>query len=148
MAQDRGEQLALRCIEALRQIGLDLVANVPRRAPVLEAVAGDMQDVAQKARALAFAQSLFERDAVGDASRGDAAHRVEDEVGAAEFEKGAVPVLALRRADQEVDRAGLGDEGLQRLAGLVPVDQKDDARAEEGEETVEIGLVARPGRRR
>src|SRR5271165_1753827 len=142
MAQNGGEQFALRRVEALRQIGLDLVADEAGGASILEAFAGEMQDAAQKGGAFALAQRLSKRHAVGDASAGRPPHRVEDEIGAAELEKGAMAVFALRGADEEFDRPGLGHKRLQRLARLVPVDQEDDARAEEGEKAIEIGFVA------
>src|SRR5271166_946929 len=142
MAQNGSEQFALRSVEALRQIGLDLVADEAGGASVLQAFAGETQDAAQKRGAFALAQRLSERHAIGDASAGPPPHRVEDEIGAAELEKGAMAVLALRGTNEEFDRLVLGHERLQRLARLVPVDQEDDARPEKGEKTIEIGLVA------
>src|SRR5208282_2715655 len=112
------------------------------RASVLEAFARDTQDVAEKGGAFAFAQRLSERHAIGDASAGRPPHRVQDEISAAELEEGPMTVLAMRGSDEEFDRLGLGHQRLQRLARLVPVDQEDYARAEEGKKTIEIGLVA------
>src|SRR5271165_670929 len=110
MAENGREQFALRRVETLRQISLDLVADEAGGAPVLEAFAGDMQDAAKKRGAFALAQRLSERHAIGDATSGRPPHRVEDEIGAPELEEGAMAVLALRGADEQFDRPVFGHE--------------------------------------
>ena len=107
MAQHDGEHFALCGFESLRQIGLDLVADEPGRASVLKPLAGDMQHVAQEGDTFALAERLSERHAISDAAGGRAAHRFEDEIRAAELEKGAMAVVALRRAVQKLDRGRL-----------------------------------------
>ena len=68
-------------------------------------------------------------------------HGVEDELLAARLQPGAVADLALRRLAQHLDRQRLGHEGLQALAGAVPVDQEDDAGADALQRQRERGLV-------
>ena len=71
------------------------------------------------------------------------AARVEYEIRAAKLQKSAMSHLVVRGPSQKIDRGILSNEGLQRLAALVPVDQKDDARAQKRQESVE--LIARVG---
>ncbi len=142
MAQHEGEDLALGAVEPLREIGLDFVADQAGRAPVLQALAGDVQHIAQEGVAFALAERPVERHAIGDAAGRGVADRLIDQFRAAEFEKGAMAFVMARGRRQDLDRRRLAGEDLQGLARLVPVDQEDDARAQDFEVAVQIGRIA------
>ena len=147
MAHQQRQHGELRGIEELRQLGLDLVADQAQRAAAAQPLAGLAQHAAQEFRALRGAQRGIEPRAVGNAADRGAADRLEDEIGAAQLEEGAMAEIVHRRPVEDVDRFLFADEGLQRLARLVPVDQEDQPRAqefEEGEQGRLVGQACRP----
>ena len=99
--------------------------------------------MAQKIDDLLDAEHGVQSRAIGYAVGRDVADRVEHQIRAAKLQKSAMSHVIVRRPGQKIDRSVLSDEGLQRLAALVPIDEKDDARAQKRQESVE--LIARVG---
>ena len=115
-----------RCAE----IRLNLIADQPRGAAGPQPSAGFLQNLAQEIDDFLGAEHGVQSSAIGNAVGRHVADRVEYEIRAAKLQKSAMSHLIVRGPSQKIDRGVLSDEGLQRLAALVPVDQKDDARAQ------------------
>ena len=145
---EHGEHRALGRLEAAREIGLNLVADQPRRAAGGKALARIAQHMAQERLAFVRAEGCVEPHAVRDAPGCHPVDRLEDQVDATQIDEGPMAQVTLRRPGQQGDRRILSDEGLERLARLVPIDQEYDAGAEKLQEAIErfvIGAGAAAG---
>jgi hypothetical protein len=141
MAHQNQKDRGFRRFEKLGEIGLDLIAYEPCRPRRAQSFAGLAQHAAQKIIGLGSTKRLIEARTIRNAPFGCAPDRLENEIGAAQFEKGAVTVIGLCGIGQKLDRAALADESLQGFARLVPIDQEDDARTEIFEESLERRFV-------
>ena len=136
VAQGQGQERRFGALQAASEVGLDLVADQAGRAPGGQAFAGETQNRAEELAQVWPLQDPVQPRALRGAGPAHAANGVEHHLRAAQLEEGAVAKISGGRLGQQANGATLVDEALQRLAGLVPVDQEDDARAED-----------RPGRR-
>ena len=90
VADEHRKHRALGGLKAARQIGLDLIADQPRRMAGGEALAGIAQHMAQERLALLGAERLVEAHAIRDAASGHPVDRLEDQVDTAEIDESAM----------------------------------------------------------
>ncbi len=134
MAGQQGKHRALGAFKPAGEISLDLVTDQPRAAPGSQPLRRLAQHMAQEFHAFRLAQSLIQPHAIAYAPGGATLHRVEHQFRPAQLYERAVPVILRRRPAEQRHCRLLAYKYLQRLAGLVPVNEKHDARAKKLQE--------------
>ena len=145
LADDGGEQSAFVALDATHQVDFERLAHRARRTPLAQGFGRQPERGLEKFKRCLPPEHVAQLLAEADAGGRSLAHGRSNQLDAAELKKATVTDLMPRGPIQQNNGIAIADQPAQSLARLVPVDKKNQRRADRFEKRLKrllTGFVA------